>query len=66
MHNIGPNTNKSQFYITFRDVKSLDGCHVAFGKVIHGMETLKLIERFGTRRNGIPTDFVFISNCYEV
>lgn len=44
MANSGPNTNGSQFFITFDEATFLDGKHVVFGEVISGDEVLALIE----------------------
>lgn len=45
MANSGPNTNKSQFYITLRGVwDHLDGKHTVFGRLVGGEETLDKIE----------------------
>lgn len=45
MANSGPNTNKSQFYITLRGTwDHLDGKHTVFGRVVGGDETLDRIE----------------------
>uniref|UniRef100_A0AC34FR56 Peptidyl-prolyl cis-trans isomerase n=1 Tax=Panagrolaimus sp. ES5 TaxID=591445 RepID=A0AC34FR56_9BILA len=40
----GPNTNGSQFFITFDKHPTLDGKHTAFGKVIDGFDTLEELE----------------------
>jgi peptidyl-prolyl cis-trans isomerase-like 3 len=45
MANKGPNTNGSQFYITYAKQAHLDGKHTVFGKVIDGMDALDALER---------------------
>jgi peptidyl-prolyl cis-trans isomerase-like protein 2 len=44
MANSGPDSNKSQFFITYRSCKHLDGKHTIFGRVVGGMETLSAVE----------------------
>lgn len=56
MANSGPSTNKSQFFITFRSCKHLDGKHTVFGKVVGGMETLSALERVETDNKDRPIE----------
>jgi cyclophilin family peptidyl-prolyl cis-trans isomerase len=47
MANAGPNTDGSQFFLTFVPTPMLDGRHTVFGEVVSGMDTLAKIEEKG-------------------
>lgn len=55
MANAGPGTDGSQFFLTFVPTPWLDGKHTIFGEVTAGMETLKALEKAGTK-SGAPTE----------
>ena len=52
MANSGPNTNGSQFFITFVETAFLDGRHAVFGKVTEGLDVLDVIERIDPSNSG--------------
>ncbi|KAF8339916.1 cyclophilin-like domain-containing protein [Cantharellus anzutake] len=60
MANAGPNTNGSQFFITFVATSFLDKKHVVFGEVVEGWGVLDLIEKNKTDKNDKPLKAVRI------
>jgi cyclophilin family peptidyl-prolyl cis-trans isomerase len=62
MANSGPDSNGSQFFITFTATPWLNGYHVVFGEMIDGENVLKQIEEAGSR-DGKPNGEIKIVEC---
>ncbi len=63
MANAGPNTNGSQFFITYGPTPHLNGRHGVFGKVSKGLDVLRTIRERDPQRDrqsGDPIHFVEI------
>jgi len=65
MANNGPDTNNSQFMVTFQETPWLDGYHVVVGELVEGEEVLKEVESAGSR-DGKTKDTIKIEDCGEV
>ncbi|CAK9808925.1 RING-type E3 ubiquitin-protein ligase PPIL2 [Anthophora plagiata] len=63
MANSGPNTNGSQFFITFRSCRHLDRKHTVFGKIVGGLETLNAIEKIEVDNKDKPIEDIVIQKA---
>lgn len=54
MANNGPNTNGSQFFISYAAQPHLDNQYTIFGKVIDGFEVLEVIEKVPVGKKNRP------------
>jgi cyclophilin family peptidyl-prolyl cis-trans isomerase len=66
MANSGPNTNGSQFFITFKATPHLDGRHVVFGRIVSGHEVLRVLELVAVDSNDKPKVPVTIVDCGQI
>jgi len=66
MANAGPNTDGSQFFITFVPTYHLDGKHTIFGKIVEGMDTIKALESAGSLSGKPKEDLRIITATIRV
>ena len=62
MANAGPNTNGSQFFITFKETPWLNGRHTVFGEVIEGQDVVEALEKIGSG-SGKTSQEAVIADC---
>jgi peptidyl-prolyl cis-trans isomerase-like 3 len=60
MANSGPNTNGSQFFITYAKASHLDRKYTVFGRVIDGMDSLDYVEKVQVDHKHRPLNDVMI------
>jgi peptidyl-prolyl cis-trans isomerase-like 3 len=62
MANSGPNTNGSQFFITYKAHGHLNGKYTVFGHVIDGLDTLDRMERVPTGQGDTPLEDIQLNS----
>ncbi|KAG8961991.1 Peptidyl-prolyl cis-trans isomerase cyp10 [Tulasnella sp. 419] len=62
MANSGPDTNKSQFFITYSKQGHLEGKYTIFGKVIDGHDTLDAMEKVPVNEKSRPLKEIKLIN----
>ncbi|HCI78562.1 MAG TPA: peptidylprolyl isomerase, partial [Ktedonobacter sp.] len=65
MANAGPNTNGSQFFITYGPTPHLNGKHGVFGQVTSGMDVLKALRERDPQRDRQPGDLLVSVDIIE-
>ncbi|HTI12968.1 MAG TPA: peptidylprolyl isomerase [Dictyobacter sp.] len=65
MANAGPNTNGSQFFITYVPTPHLNGVHAVFGKVSKGMDVLNAVRERDPMRDPNPGDTLHFIEIVE-
>jgi cyclophilin family peptidyl-prolyl cis-trans isomerase len=66
--NSGPDTNSSQFFISFSEAPDHDEKYAAFGRVIHGMDILSSVESMEIKAESdhAPVATIKIADCGEL
>lgn len=63
MANSGKNTNKSQFFITYKSCPHLDLVHSVFGKVVGGLDVIAKMESVDVDKKDRPKSSIKIEDC---
>mmetsp|Transcript_8967 Transcript_8967/g.13789 ORF Transcript_8967/g.13789 Transcript_8967/m.13789 type:complete len:106 (-) Transcript_8967:2568-2885(-) len=63
MANAGPNSQSSQFFITYEAAPWLDNKHVVFGRLLAGEDILNAMESRGSTSGEVVDGPVVIADC---